>query len=203
MVNCAISPLVEASLGLQFGYLTWSTNGKLVPIGAGIGGSAAWHILRGNDVLAAELAQGCGWQDHAVIQETGLCCWASGHEPMLVHHDSGDWLKGCMALHWTGKSHSSASIACMPRNYCDIANASYHACVAMQYKDLFALAEAVEMSYEQQLDEGMDELPVYGLASKYCGAGHGGYAVYLFESREHRDRAVSEKGMMAVEPYCK
>lgn len=42
------------------------------------------------------------------------------------------------------------------------------------------------------------------LAKKYLGGGFGGYALYLFASREDRDEAVRlHDGMRAVEPYCK
>lgn len=213
VVNCAISPLVElfefkGDTVADDKFMAWSPATGIpfslgVPQGAGIGGSAAWRILNGLDVDALEAAQGCGWQDYAVIRQTGLNVWASGPGPVLVQHDRGDWLRGKMALYWTGKKHDSAVVSGMIRDYGAIANASVVAARAVQRQDLDALAAAVDMSYDQQLDEGMDPLPIFGLACKYCGAGWGGYAVYLFENEAYRDHAVKERGLMAVEPYCK
>ncbi len=173
--------------------------------GAGLGGSAAWHILNGRDALKEELAAGGGWQDAGALSDPrgGILVWASGPEPVLVHRDTGDWLRGLLALHWTGKTHNTASLVDLPRDYNAIASASQFACKAVMGRSMGLLSAAINMSYCQQTDEGMDELPALGLAAKYCGAGHGGYAVYLFENQTQRDRAVREKGMMAIEPYCK
>jgi len=212
VVNCAISPLVEyveipdvedlstTDMSRTRWVMSWPHR---LPPGSGLGTSAAWHILNGRDALAEELAQGCGWQDPAIISETGLCCWASGPTPVLVQKDRGDWLRGHMALYWTGKSHDSSKIAEMERSYVHLAGAADHAAKAVQYQSLDTLSWAVQLTYERQLREGMDRLPEAGLAWKYCGAGHGGYAVYLFETQAQRDAAVKEKGFMAVEPYCK
>lgn len=213
VVNCAISPLVwlvafSGDTVADDRFMAWDSGNGVpfsqgVPEGAGIGGSTAWRILNGLDVDAMEAAQGCGWQDAAVIRQTGLCVWASGPEPVLVQHDRGDWLKGRMALYWTGKKHDSAKLSGMARDYNAIANASVGAMQAVQRQDLDLLAGAVDMSYEQQLSEGMEPLPIFGMACKYCGAGWGGYAVYLFENEAYRDHAVKERGLMAVEPYAK
>lgn len=66
---------------------------------------------------------------------------------------------------------------------------------------------AVTLQYHSvQLQEGMAPLLALGkeLAKKYLGGGFGGYALYLFASREDRDEAVRlHDGMRAVEPYCK
>lgn len=210
VVNCAISPLVEifrhasgyAVMGMLIDDGEVRRPAMLSP-GAGIGGSAAWRILNGEDVDALEAAQGCGWQDAAVIRETGLCVWASGPEPVLLRRDSGDWLRGKLALLWTGKSHDSGRIAKFPRDLKAIERASVYAARAVQYKDTGMLMFAIMDSYYQQIEEGMDPLPEFGLAYKYCGAGWGGYAVYLFEDEAKRDAAVRSRGLMAVEPYCK
>ena len=69
---------------------------------------------------------------------------------------------------------------------------------------MFKLAEGVNMYHEAQLKEGMLPLPeVEGaLACKYCGGGFGGYALYLFSSKDARDNAVKlHDEMRAVEPY--
>jgi hypothetical protein len=214
VVNCAISPLVVYDPFMRA--LLWDDGTppsakplpmrhekRIVPNGSGLGTSAAWHILNGRDAIAEELASGCGWQDPAVLQRAGLCVWASGATPVLVDWDRGDWLRGHMALYWTGKTHNSSKIAEMERSYVHIAGAADHAAKAVQYQSLDGLSWAVQLTYERQLREGMERLPEAGLAWKYCGAGHGGYAVYLFESHRERDAAVQEKGFMAVEPYCK
>ena len=68
------------------------------------------------------------------------------------------------------------------------------------------LAVGVQMSYQLQLEEGMQPLPDIGaqLARKYCGGGHGGYALYLYENEAQRDAAVDAcEDMYPVEPYCR
>ena len=59
IVNCAISPLVSLH--------DWPYRPQ-----AGLGGSGAYAMLRGNDGVRSELNLGVGWQDPAVIAETGL-----------------------------------------------------------------------------------------------------------------------------------
>ena len=68
--NCAISPLVSIS--------SWDYEKR-----SGLGGSAAWALLNGEDGVDSELNLGVGWQDPAVITETGLCVWKSGLRPTL------------------------------------------------------------------------------------------------------------------------
>ena len=55
-----------------------------------------------------------------------------------------------------------------------------------------------------QLGEGMAELPSHGaLARKYCGGGHGGYALYLFGSEGARAEFLhSVPGTHALEPWA-
>ena len=201
IVNCAISPLVE----LDGDRLRRSNQrlGEFIPCGSGLGTSAAWHALQGRDAVQEELDSGRGWQDAAVIRETGLCVWASGSSPELVHRDCGESLTGLLALLWTGKPHVTADLVALPRDYTAIANAAVQAFKAVSLQDVGMLADAITMSYEQQLAEGMERIPTIGIAGKYCGAGHGGFAVYLFESHEFRDRAVRDQGLLPVEPHCK
>lgn len=204
IVNVAISPRVNLwtpTVDRQ-PVLSWEF-GREVPRGSGLGSSAAWHILNGHDVDAEESAQGCGWQDAEIIRQTGLVVWASGSEPVIAHRDDGQWLRGLMALYWTGKPHDSASLVERSRDFNAIARASHMACKAVMRRDVPSLADAIDYSYEQQSDEGMAPLPTFGLAAKYCGAGHGGYAMYLFETPALRNAAVAKRGLMAVEPYCK
>src|SRR6185295_7341183 len=65
VVNCAISPTVSLR--------DWPYERN-----AGLGGSGAWALLNGKDGVGSELDLGVGWQDPAVISETGLCVWRSG-----------------------------------------------------------------------------------------------------------------------------
>jgi hypothetical protein len=71
--------------------------------------------------------------------------------------------------------------------------------------DVEKLAEGVAAYHEVQLAEGMQPLPEFPgtLAQKYCGGGHGGYALYLFATGADRDRVLAQQSSMrAVEPYC-
>ena len=42
------------------------------------------------------------------------------------------------------------------------------------------------------------------IARKYCGGGHGGYALYLFNNPSSRDAAIATTPeLRAVEPFCR
>lgn len=162
---------------------------------AGLGGSAAYSLLSGRDPLASEAALGVGWQDPAVIAETGLCVWESGLTPKLVLKRDPSMLAGHMGLHWTGEPHDTPGLVDAPRDYCLISAAGHAAMLAAEANSYRKMCNAVNMSYAAQINEGMPELPTFGeVAKKYCGGGWGGYAVYLFASRDVPDH------MMRVEP---
>jgi len=187
IVNCAIQPLVSLD--------NWPYQK-----GGGLGGSAAWAILNGKDGVNSELDLGVGWQDPAVIQETGLCVWRSGPRPVLEFKANPSWLDGLMALEWLGNEHNTPSHADTPRDYDLIARAGWQAHYAVTFPIVESLAKAVRLSYDVQLREGMPELPEHGqTARKYCGGGWGGYALYLFANREKRDAA----GLIQIEPYMR
>ena len=187
IVNCAISPKVSLH--------DWPYEQK-----AGLGGSGAWAFLNGKDSVQSELDLGVGWQDPAVIRETGICVWKSGERPRLDLKRDGSFLSGCMGLLWTRKQHDTPGSVGFERDYDLIERAGAVAREAVMAESVAKLAEAVLISYSAQLGEGMEELPgiLGSVARKYCGGGHGGYALYLFPSREARDAAP---GLVAVEPY--
>lgn len=184
IVNCAISPLVSLE--------RWPYERQ-----SGLGGSAAWHLLSGRDSWECERSAGAGWQDPAVIREGGLCVWRSGPSPVLSRRDSGEFLRGRMALLWTGQPHDTASIKTKPRDYSLIRSASQVAGLAVATHSFSILCSAINASYRVQIDEGMSPLPEIGMAKKYCGSGHGGYALYLFPSIADRDAS----GLLPIEPF--
>lgn len=193
VVNCAIRPgLVE---------YPWQHGG-------GVGGSAAAAIAAmsrgatGRDPWAEELAR-AGWQDPAVILETGLCIWRAGATPHLLRKPPCDFLRGRMAAWWTGTPHDTAGTLCRPRDYSAIFAASVQAALAACAADFSGLSNAVWQTYHAQLGEGMARLPeVTGACSrKYLGAGWGGYALYLFYRGEARDAFCREQGGIAIEPF--
>lgn len=191
IVNCAISPTVSI--------LSWPYEHN-----AGLGGSGAWALLNGHDGVTSELDLGVGWQDPAVITESGLCVWRSGPRPKLELKSDGRMLCGRMALFWTGRPHSTPAVADRPRDYDAIARAGRTARDAVWRQDYGLLVEAVRQSWAVQCAEGMDVLPadVSGaLAWKYCGGGFGGYAVYLFTDAAARDAACTRPSFRPVEPY--
>ena len=104
IVNCAISPTVSLR--------EWPYERN-----AGLGGSGAWALLNGKDGIGSELDLGVGWQDPAVIAETGLCVWRSGPRPVLEVKTNGEFLSGRMALLWTGSPHDTPGMADGARNY--------------------------------------------------------------------------------------
>ena len=191
IVNCAISPTVSLR--------AWPYERN-----AGLGGSGAWALLNGKDGIGSELDLGVGWQDPAVIAETGLCVWRSGPRPVLDVKTSGECLRGRMALHWTGTEHDTPGMVGGARDYDAIARAGATARAAVWQNSFEGLAEAVRQSYAVQRAEGMAELRADwpgALAWKYCGGGFGGYAVYLFAEAAQRDAACATAGLRAIEPY--
>ena len=195
IVNCAITPLVSLS--------SWPYELK-----GGLGGSGAYAVLQGGGKESAvdkELELGVGWQDPAVVEETGLCVWRSGERPRLdLKVDPAALLFGKMGILWTGADHDTPSTAQTPKDLDSIASAGAAARAAVLTSDFRRLCKAVDMSYGVQLGEGMEELPdIEGSkAKKYCGGGFGGYALYLFDSREKRDQ-VTLPGFKTVEPYMR
>lgn len=195
IVNCAIEPLVSLS--------DWCYEQN-----SGLGGSAAWAYLNGKDGVQSELDMGVGWQDPAIIAETGICIWQAGKKPKLLHKFNPDFLKGKMALFYTGKQHNTKELAKMYRNYHSIALNSKYAKSAMEMygeKRLINLAKSIRQSYMIQLEEGMEKLPRVngGIAQKYCGSGHGGYALYLFKNSKYRNKFLKEKNGLKIEPYIR
>ena len=104
VVNCAISPTVSLR--------SWPYERN-----AGLGGSGAWALLNGKDGVDSELDLGVGWQDPAVIAESGLCVWRSGRRPDLELKTDGAFLRGRMAVFWTGTPHSTPGVANQSRDY--------------------------------------------------------------------------------------
>lgn len=193
IVNCAVSPLVSLN--------RWCYEKK-----SGLGGSGAWALLNGIDGIESELELGVGWQDPAVIRETGLCVWRSGKKPILEFKHNGDFLLGHMALHYTNTSHDTPSNADNERDYDQIEAAGLLAKEGVQKADLKKLASAVNLSYKLQIKEGMPALPAASecLGCKYSGGGWGGYALYLFKRKESRDNFVdSSASNRAIEPFIR
>ena len=203
VVNCAISPTVSLR--------SWPFERN-----AGLGGSGAWALLNGKCGVSSELDLGVGWQDPAVIAETGLCVWKSGPRPELEIKTSGEMLRGRLAIYWTGSHHDTPGNVGNTRDYDAIERAGRIARDAVWKNDFAQLAEAVRVSYAMQMGEGMQPLPgdpsagaggqaalggVSPLAWKYCGGGHGGYAVYLCATPADRDRLCAQPGFRPVEPH--
>jgi cytidyltransferase-like protein len=104
IVNAAISPTVSLR---EWPYFQ----------NAGLGGSGAWALINGKDGVGSELDLGVGWQDPAVISETGLCVWRSGPRPDLEVKTDGSLLRGRLALYWTGTQHSTPGVVNQTRDY--------------------------------------------------------------------------------------
>lgn len=193
IVNCSISPLVSLR--------EWDYEKK-----SGLGGSGAWALLNGKDGVESELNLGVGWQDPAVIRETGLCVWRSGRMPELDFKRRGDMLNGRMAILWTGKDHDTPGQVDNTRDYDKIAESADMAREGVLAEDITTLAKGVNLYYETQLVEGMSKLSEIkgAIGKKYCGGGFGGYALYIFAETCDRDNAVKElDDLRAVEPYIK
>jgi hypothetical protein len=146
-----------------------------------------------------------GWQDPAVIAETGLCVWRSGSHPALDLKRDGEMLRRRMALLWTGQPHDTPAVTEQPRDYDLIEQAGRMAREAVFEGCIDRLAEGIRCSYQVQLGEGMSPLPdvPQALAKKYCGGGWGGYAVYLLSSPAERDAFVQQHEAIAIEPFLR
>ncbi|MBK1831731.1 cytidyltransferase, partial [Verrucomicrobiaceae bacterium R5-34] len=159
----------------------------------------------GEDGVDSELDLGVGWQDPAVIRETGLCVWRSGQRPVLDFKRNGDMLTGKMAILWTQGEHDTPSFADDDRDYATIERSGHLAREGVLNEDIHKLAEGIQVYHGVQLEEGMEPLPEIAgsIARKYSGGGHGGYALYLFESESARQAALEiTSDLKAVEPYC-
>ncbi len=193
VVNCAISPLVSLR--------EWPYEKQ-----AGLGGSGAWALLNGRDGVDSEIDLGVGWQDPAVIRETGLCVWRSGHRPVLDFKMNGDFLQGKMAIYWTGTSHDTPGVVGLPRDYDAIALSGRIAREGVLAADLQKISEGISCYHQTQLDEGMQPLPEIegAIAKKYSGGGYGGYGLYIFVSSAARDAALAAHPLLRpVEPFCR
>jgi len=193
IVNCAISPTVTLR--------DWPYEKR-----SGLGGSGAWALLNGKNGIDSELGLGVGWQDPAIIKETGLCVWRSGPRPVLALKRDGELLRGKMAVLYTGGDHDTPGVVDHPRPFDRIEEAGRLAAEGVERNNLAKLAEGVAVSYEVQLAEQMQPLPEApgALARKYCGGGFGGYAVYVFSTTADRDAFVaSTEAARPVEPYVR
>lgn len=196
IINTTITPSVSLD--------SWPYN-----IGAGLGGSAAHAILNMKNGIESELDDGVGWQDPAVIMETGLCVWRSGKRPVLDGKLNPDFLSGRMAVYWTGsRSGECSGFTDVERDYSQIRYISSMVASILKKDPMVALNYGVNESYKVQLKEGMDKLPEFSrynpTSYKYCGGGFGGYALYLFKRKSDRDKFVSDiPDAMKIEPYIK
>jgi len=147
---------------------------------------------------------GVGWQDPAIIRETGVCVWRSGEKPVLHFKRNGDFLYGHMALHYTDIPHDTPGNVDNARDLDLIEEAGHRAKDAVMEGSVRRLGGAIGLSYKAQLGEGMRELPDADecIGRKYCGGGWGGYALYLFAEPEARDAFVARAtNNRATEPY--
>ena len=125
--------------------------------------------------------------------------------PVLDVKTSGEWLRGLMALGWTGKPHNTPSMVSNTRNLALISEAGRICRNAVRAGAFMTLVTGVNMSYQAQRQEGMDDLPSVGeIAKKYCGGGFGGYGLFLFTNSTNRDTFVAAgRGRIAIEPFIR
>jgi len=195
IINCTITPTVSLK--------EWPYKIK-----SGLGGSAAYSILTGKNAIESELEMGVGWQDPAIINETGFCIWKSGRKPKLIVKRNPVFLEGVMALLWTGNEHDTPNNVDRKRNYKEIIEASECGRTILDLPSRYfheKVADVVELSYEIQLEEGMKPLKKYSARGrKYCGGGWGGYALYIFDGKRTRDYFCEvHDDAIAIEPYMK
>jgi len=125
---------------------------------------------------------------------------------VLDFKNTGDFLQGKMALFDTHKAHDTGTLSQKVRDFDRIKQISHIARTAVLHQDVHILGLSVSLTYQEQLKEGMHILPKIptSIGMKYCGSGHGGYALYLFENREKRNQIIAKHpDFMAIEPYCR
>jgi cytidyltransferase-like protein len=197
IVNCAISPTVSLR--------DWPYERN-----SGLGGSGRGRCSTGGTASARSSISAWAGRTRRWWPRPGLCVWRSGPRPELEIKTSGEFLRGRLALRWTGTPHDTPGIVHGARDYDAIARAGATARAAVWRGELAGLADAVRQSYAVQRAEGMDPLPgdpaagetIPGaLAWKYCGGGFGGYAVYLFAGTAARDAACARPDFRPIEPY--
>ena len=181
IINCAITPLISLH---EFPYERGGDLGEIIA----------------EAMLGGVCTNAVGWQDKAVINETGLCVWQSGPKPLLKHKTTPLFLTGKMALFWTGKVFSQEDAT---TNDETIIKAGQAAMAGVLNSDLKKLCEAVNLVHIQQLAHGFESLEPSGeMAKKYVG--FGGYALYIFHATDKRNKFVEiTKGAMSIEPYTK
>ncbi len=185
IVNCSINLFV-------------SLNKWEVPKKAGLGGSAAWAILNGENSLESELDLGIRWQDLAIISETGLCVWRSEERPVLEIKTNPDFLTN-MYLYWIGNDHDTPAVVDNERDYELIKRASRVGYYGVLNRSLDLIRQSVYLSYTCQLEEGMKKLPSFGeVSKKYCGGGWGGYALYMFDKK-----VEFSENLLGIEGYIR
>ena len=109
-----------------------------------------------------------------------------------------------MALHYTDIPHDTPGNADNDRDYDMIEAAGLLAKDAVRDASISKLGEAVSLTYQMQLKEGMQALPEAEgcVGRKYAGGGWGGYALYLFDKTEDRDAFVDSASCnRSIEPY--
>jgi hypothetical protein len=109
-------------------------------------------------------------------------------------------------LYYTDVEHDTPGVTEKDRDYDLICKASRLAAEAVLHEDVDKLAQAVRMSYQAQIDEGMASLVDCEecFACKYCGGGWGGYALYLFSSNKDRDNFITKHSQAReIEPFIK
>ncbi|MBP5534340.1 MAG: adenylyltransferase/cytidyltransferase family protein [Alphaproteobacteria bacterium] len=195
VVNCSISPLVSKK--------NWRYSQR-----SGLGGSSAWAFINALNPFKYDMEHGNGWQDSAIVLETGCCVWHSGDKPVLDFKNTGDFLKGKMAIWDTNIPHDTQSLSQKERDIEKIKEISRIARIGVLNKDVHILSLAANLTYQEQLKEGMQEVPFLNedgvLGAKYCGSGHGGYVLYTFETEQQRTKIISKhKGFIPIEPYCR
>ena len=195
VVNCSISPTVSKE--------KWDYSQR-----SGLGGSSAWALVNGINPFKYDLEHGNGWQDSAIVLETGCCVWKSGDSPVLEFKCTGEFLKGKMALYNTNHPHDTEILSKKDRDIPRIIEISKIARLGVLNQNIDILSLAVSLTYQEQLKEGMAELPYSNLKGllgfKYCGSGHGGYGLYIFGTKEERDLCIRQNNQfLPIEPYCR
>ena len=104
VVNCSVSPLVSKE--------NWLYSQR-----SGLGGSSAWAYVNNVNPFRYDMEHGNGWQDSAIVLETGCCVWKSGDSPILDFKCTGDFLKGKMALYDTKISHDTQILSTKERKH--------------------------------------------------------------------------------------
>ena len=140
------------------------------------------------------------------LSEDGLCIWRFSDKLVLEEKINPDFIYNRLAVYHTGNSRYYEADEAKDLNMDLIEDAAKIAIQAVQNKDIYDLANAMDLSFSAQIESGamahIEDIGYNFLAKKYCGEGNSGHMLYLFESQKDCNYFVRNmQNSIKVQPY--